>query len=526
MVLLPAVVAAVAQQPAGGPAPSTSPSGRDPRAKLAVVGLLPETGGDPRDGWLAVAFEELLTRRLRRMPAVIAIPTIRLHQGRQELQEPDTEPVPWPRVARGLGATHLLGGSCSGPASAVTLELTLSRVGKPEGTPEHVRLPAGRLFDVLDQATSWVLDRLNVPELDQSVSKQVFAQPSRSPTAVEYYARATSAIRAGKLRDALRYAGDSVASDKHFRPATGLLAQLELQLGASGRESASRRLRILSELARRDGDVPDRANAELTLSLLLQANGASEAAHTRAQTALSLAVEQRDVYAQVAALSWLTDLCVTWQPPAGTKFTVEERHRFEQDNLKRAAEWQRALIDVLHGLGDVIAELPAASKLALIYERLEQPEAALEMHRRTLELAVALGSRRHQATAWLYLGQWYRTHERWPEAVAAMNSCLEVADEKSKAQVRVALGGVYQAMNDPGRALVQFEQACGQLRNANDLVNQFVCLREIARLKKQLGRTAEAIPALQEAVDIAHALKLSEEQALHDELARWKSEKP
>lgn len=502
-------------------APST-PHTHDPRPKLAVVGFESEPQGDPRDAWLPVAFEELLTRRLRRVPALIVIPTIRVHQGRQELQERDAPPAPWPKVARGLCASFLLSGRCSGSASEVTLELTLWRTSEPAVAQHHVTIPAGRLFDVLSQATQWVLARFDLAELEESVSKRVFAPPSPSPAAVEYHARALSAAREQDLSDALRHAGNAVRSDKRFRPALLLLAQLEMQLGPSGRNSAAARLRAVSDLARLDADPLDRAQAELYLSQVSQADGAFEAAYTRAETALTLAFQQRDVFAQMAVIDWISDLYLTRRPPPGAKLSDEMRQRFQRENLKRAAEWQGVLLEMLDALGDMLARLPATNKLALIYERLGEADQALEMHQRMLAAAKASGSRPHQATAWLFLGQWYRNRERWQEALDALSRCLVLADDSAKPAVRIALGGVYQAMALPEEALAQFELAYEQVRRTNDLASQFTCLRELARVRRQLGRHDAAIAALQDAVDIAHVLELAEEEPLRAELQAWK----
>jgi hypothetical protein len=41
-----------------------------------------------------------------------------------------------------------------------------------------------------------------------------------------------------------------------------------------------------------------------------------------------------------------------------------------------------------------------------------------------------------------------------------------------------------------------------------------------------LGRRAQAVAALESAIDIAYALELREEQQLRTELETWKTEKP
>lgn len=495
-----------------------------------MVGFEAQPDGDPRDAWLPVAFEELLTWRLRRVPGLIAIPTVRLYQGRLELQEPGGPPPPWPQVARGMGAGYLLSGRCHGPDSAVGLELTWSRIDEAEtGSatgPQRVTVPEGRLFDVLDEATRWVQARLKPGDLDEPALKAALALPTRSATAVEYYARAHAATREEKLPAALRYAAEAARSDSRFRAAIGLLAQLEMRLGPAGLDSAASRLRIVSDLARIDGDGLDRVQAELGLSQISGAAGAFDAACTRAETALALAFEQGDIYGQMGVINWLCDLYVTRTPPPGVTLSDEARRTFVRENLRRAAEWQHTLLEMLDALHDRIAGLPATSKLALIYERLGETERAFELHQQTLAIATALNSRGHQAAAWMYLGQWYRDRERWPEALDALSRCVVLADESAKPAVRVVLGGVYQAMKLPEEALGQFEQAYAEVRKGDDLANQFACLRGMARLRKQLGKREAAITALQDAIDIAHVLELPEEKTLREDLQAWKENRP
>jgi tetratricopeptide (TPR) repeat protein len=489
---------------------------------LAVVDFEAAPGGDPRDAWVPVALEELLARRLRYVPGLLVVPTVRLYQGRNELQEPGAAPPPWVEVLRGLGAGYWLSGRCQGAGDAVSVELVLQPVGESVPTEQRVTIPAARLFETLDQATRWVLERLRITALEEAVTEQVFRLPSRSPSAVEYYARAFSAMRADKPRDALRYASQSLDSDKRFRPALALLAQLELQLGPSGRGSAGRRLRALADLARLENDALDRARAEIGQSLLLQVEGAFEAACTRAETALALAYEQRDVYGQLAAITAISDAYLLRPVPSTPELPPEARETLARQSLRHAADWQSELVEMLDRLGDLLGGLPAASKLALIYEQLEEPEQALKTHQRALAMANRLGSRRHQATAWLYLGQWYHDQQRWSEALDAVSRCLALADEQSKPPVRMALAAVYQAMNLHEEALAQYELAYEQVRKAEDLMSQFTCLREIASARMKLGRRELAIGTLQQAIDLAHVLELREEKRLREELETWK----
>jgi histidinol-phosphate/aromatic aminotransferase/cobyric acid decarboxylase-like protein len=116
------------------------------------------------------------------------------------------------------------------------------------------------------------------------------------------------------------------------------------------------------------------------------------------------------------------------------------RQLAERQNLRRAAEWQEVGLELLGRLGDSVAEAPAANKLALTYERLGDAQRALALHQRTLAAAQRCGSRRNQATAWLYIGQCQQREQRWQEAEEAVSRCLELSAESMKPLARAALG--------------------------------------------------------------------------------------
>lgn len=506
--------------------PTTRPvieqAASDKRPRLALVGFTADPNGDPRDAWIPVALEELAARRLQRVSGVLVVPTIRLHQGRRELSDSTQAPA-WPDVARGLGATHLVACECRGPDNAVSLSVALRLLDRPDAAGPQTALPPGRLYEALDALTRWLLEQLAVPALPEPLAGQVFAPPSRSVAAVEYFARAVGAARADQLGEALRCATEAVDYDRRFRPALGLLAQLESQMGPAGRGSALRRWLALGDYARFEDDPFDRIRAEIGQCLLLQADGAFEAARTRAETALLLAEAQREPYGQIVALTALCDLYLLRPMPTDPAASAEARRQFALDSGRKAAAWQELLVRLLETMGDVVGALPATNKLALIYERIERPEDALALHRRTLALAEQLKSQPHQATAWLYVGQWYRQQQRWPEALDALGRCLALADEAAKPAVRMALVAVYHAMELPAESLGQYEQAYEQIRKTEDLPNQLACLREIAEARMKLGRRDKAIAALEEAVDLAHALELRDEQRLREQLDRWKT---
>ena len=517
------------QQP--GSQPTKPPRGY---THLTVVGFQPADGGDPRDTWITVAVQETLAWRLQRTPSLILIPTVRAYQGRHELREEATEQPEWSRVVRLLGGELYLTGICSGSADSVRLDLKLMRPDGDGTLQETATIGPSRLLDALDQATRWVLSRLGAPQLGEPARKLIFAPPCTSPSALEYYAKAITAARAENMRDAVYYAAKSVEYDREYRPALALSAQIEMQraplLPAAlyNRTSAviQARLHALTRSARRAGDTHDLAEAELARGVMLRLSGSFDAALERVQSALVISYEAGNPYGQLAAMDSICDLYLSRRLPPGIELTDEHRREIRRQNYRHAAEWQRLVLGALHELGDVLAEAPAASKLALIYQDLEEHDAALRMHRRTLAAAQKTGSRRSEATAWMLIGQCYRGQQRWKEALDATSNCLARAPEGSKPRVRVALGSIYQAMEQWQAALGQYESALERFRQDDDLINQLVCLREIAALRMQLGEREQAVSTLQEALDIAHALRSPAEETLRKQLEEWKSQSP
>jgi tetratricopeptide (TPR) repeat protein len=351
----------------------------------------------------------------------------------------------------------------------------------------------------------------------------VFESPSRSSSAIEYYARALGAAREDKMSGAVRLANESTASDSRFRQAQLLLAQIELRIGAF--RSAGPRLHALAVQAKQDGDPIERSEIELRLSLLSQIQGAFEAAMIRAQTALSLSLEHGDLYGQIAALDLICDLHMTREPPPGEKLDEKALEKHKDANVVKAVESQQLLVDMLDFLGDRISSIAATNKLALLYERQDKLDAALRLHRRTLSLAQELESAHHEATAWLFIGQCHRKQKSWSEAIDAINRCLGLVEKVARPGVQLVLGGVYLDMGKPENAIKHFDAACELLQGTDDLLNQISCLREGARARMRLGRRDEAIARLQQAIDLAHALELPEEAALVAEIEKWRGDK-
>lgn len=510
--LLTLVCAAAAQDGASGPA--TRPSGAAAgRPHIAVIGFESAPATDPRDQWIATATEEVLTWRLRRTPGLIVAPTARLYQARRELREAGHPQTDWPAVVELVGARLVLSGVATGHADS--LELALELRGLP-GEPRRARLGPGRLFPVLKEATTWVLDALSAPAVDDAGRALILADPAASPSALEYHARALQAARDNRMSDAVYHADQALSFDARYRPALSMLAQVGLRLGGDAYATALRRLRVLGELARQNGDWLDRAEADLLQGLAVMSPTTPEAAIIHFDRGIESFREHDEPYGLLSGLGYKIDALLAWRPAPDASLDEAALRVFAEDKLRQAAALQVEVLGTLERLADAVAELSALNKMALISERLGQHDRALELHRRTLALAQKTRSPRNEASAWMFLAQWYRTQKRWDEAIEAGKRCVELAGDESRAAVRMALADIYRQTTParPGDALKECETAYQEFQARDDLPRQVACLELLATLREELGQRDKAVAALQEAVDLAHALKLPAEAEL------------
>jgi tetratricopeptide (TPR) repeat protein len=527
LLVCPAHALADQSPPVAAPAdaPASAPTRRLPH--LAAAGFELAAGADQRDKWMPIAIEETLAWRLRRVPGLLTVPAVRVHQARRELQEEGADPPPWPRVVAALGADYMLTGRCTGPPFEAALHVTLlvsspppsNLASRPSTAEAEVRvlqevdLPPGKLFDVLDAATQWALRQFAIHELPQPVQRMIYGPPCHSPSALEYYARAITAARADDLRTAYDYAMRSLTYDELFRAALALTVQLEIQSGPAGQNLAGRHLRQWAELARIDSDAIDRSAAELGLGTVLHIKGSFDAAYQRYETALAMAYADDSPYGQMMAANSLADLFLTRRLPPKPSLPATQLRSLAEQDLRSAAAWQEIALDLAAGLGDVVSEAPYANKLALTYERLGEWEAAIAMHNRSLAAAQQVGSRSNEATAWICLAQAYQRAGEGGQALAAGKHALETASPSFQPIVQVVIGGAYRTLKQPDAALTEYEGAYRKLREAEDLGSQLVCLRAIAELRMELGRRQDAVSAFKEAIEVAHALSATEQEA-------------
>jgi len=505
----------------------TQPGAPHPWTALVVVGFEAHPQLDARDAWIPLAIEETLAWRLRRVPGMTVMPTYRAHQARRELLETDTDPpVPWTRVLRALGARRWLRGSCAGAPTALVLDLELVSLEEPDTALARVRLGPGRLFEMLDEATRWSLSQQRVARLSQADEALVFSVPASSPTVLEYYVKALAAARRDELRDAEYYAVRAADHDPGCLPALLLSAKVGLRAAPGARARAALHLRRGHDLAAARHDAFTLVEVEIAQGLLLQLERSFEAAQQRLDAALATAFALDDPYGQLDAISALCDLWLNYEPPARVELPPQALERLGAQKLRRAAEWLELALALQEQLDDRLAEIPTASKLAMVYDRLGSSEDALRMHQRALAAAERTGSLRNQVTGWLMLGQWYARQQRWQEALASTSRCLALAPENARPTVRLTLADIYRGLALPREALAQYEAACDALATGQDLLTLYRCLRACVELHMELGEREPAIRRLTEALDVARALGLDDADHLQQQLDAWQKASP
>ena len=522
LLLAAAGALAPAQDDSSNAASQAAPSWKP----IAVAGIEPAETLDERDRWMPTAIEETLAWRLRRAPGLTVIPTIRLHQSRLELAEKvDDPPAPWSRVVSLIGADYWLRGVCSGTPYKTVLDLELLGADQPDATPPATRIGPARLFDALDEATRWTLGQMNITRIDEKTQNLILAPPAKSPTALEYYAKALGAARANNLREAAYYASRSIESDPTYAPALMLMAKIELRSPGRLWRRAEIRLRQIQQIIADRRDPATEAECEIAQGLLLMMNRSLAPAKQRFDTALALARKTNDPYARLGAMNCLCDYWLN-VPRQTEKSEDGAEQQSDQLNVRKAVEWELRVLELLRELDDFVARAPGSNKLAVMYETLNEPELALKAYLQTIEAAKAIDSKRTQAAAYLFLGQWYKRHERWPEALEAAQQCFMLVPDDAKPAIRISLGEILRGLKQPQKALDEYETAYQALADGDDMLSQFHCLQAVAELQMELGNPKAAIDKLTDALDYAQVLELDEEENIREQLAQWKTLTP
>ncbi len=493
----------------------------EPRAAVAVLGFRSVPGTDARDTWIPVGVMETLGWRLERVPNLVATPTVRLLQAREELSTgkgDKPQPPDWRKIATVVGARRILTGTCDGYASKLTLELELINVEDGQSIAKTKIGPAP-LFDVLDQATRWTLEQLGVTGLSSEVERLILSPPARSPSAIEYYAKAVQAAAARQGSAMLFNLGESIGFDAGFRPALLMQAQVDARRGPNGRAAAITKLRAAQRIVQIEQDHRDDLEIELMLGRLVLSSGSLDAALERARSALNSSIARNDPYGVTSALSLMVDVTLTPTDEASANDATAERER-----AARALEYQNLLVELTERMGDEIALSAAVYKQALLLDQLGEADKAIAGHQRTIEIAQRAGANRIEATGWLLLGEKYQRSGRLDDSLKALNRCLELAGDKAEPKLRMTIGEVLSQQQSYDAALREFEAAYSALSVSENIDAQLTCLTRIAQTLKAKGDRQGALDRMQEAVDLAAAMRSPKATELEKALQAWRRE--
>ncbi|MBL8877867.1 MAG: hypothetical protein JNG88_02005 [Phycisphaerales bacterium] len=487
------------------------------RPRIAVVGFSPAPETDARDVWIATAAESALERGLQRAGPWVVVPTERLVLGHRELGESSKSAVEWKSVADLCGAECLLIGTATQRAGAFVIELNLLDLKRPELAPTGRVIEAPSLFGALEAAYGAAGELLR-DRVAESIALSPFQTPARSPSALEYHARALSAFRAADYANCAYYARQAIEYDALFRPAGRLLAEVELRGAPDARATGRLRLTRIGELAKAAGDTFDTIEIQLRQALICRTAGAFDAAQIRIETALGTAYDAADPIWQATAFGHMADLHLAQAPASGDGGANAAR---VAQQFRRAAAWQQLALEASLETNDRLGRVPLFHRLAMLHDRLGAYDDANRLLSECAELTRRLGLTRSEATTLLLTAQVFQHEKRWADAESAGRRCLPLVSGADAAAARVAIAMACREQGKRDDALREFEAAYEALRIAENLGDQLLCLREIAVLRRDVGNPAGAAQALREAIDLAHAMKLPIEATLKTQLDEW-----
>lgn len=487
------------------------------RPRIAIVGFVATPQTDERDIWIATAVESALERALQRAGPWVVVPTERLVLGRRELENSAKPPAGWQTVAELCGAERLLTGSATFHAGKFLIELQLLDLKRADAAMASHTVERASLFDGLDLAYATATELLR-PLPESSVAPASFVVPARSPSALEYHARALLAFRAADYANAAYYARQAIEYDALFRPAGRLLAEIELRGAADARSTGRLRLTRIGELARAAGDTWDSIEIQLRQALVCRTAGAWDAALIRIESGLGAAFDAADPIWQATAFEHMADLHLAQTTVAGDEKALAAA---AVQQFRRAAAWQRLALDASMELNDRLGRIPLFQRLAMVHDRMGDYETANRLLSECADLTRGLALTRSEATTLLLIAQVCQHEKRWADAEIAARRCLPLVSAAESAAARVAIAMSCRELGKRDAALREFEAAYDALRQGDNLGDQLLCLREIAVLRRELGDQPGAIKALREAIDLAHAMKLPIESILKAQLDEW-----
>lgn len=478
-----------------------------PRA--AVVGIVPTDDTDPRDVWIATAVEQTLAWRLQRSGLCRLVPSGRCYAARTELTSADKPPA-WTRVLRVLGVQRQLAGTCTGPPHAATLTLRWIDV-TTDRTLATARLGPQPVLPLIDDATRWILSRLGPDRLDRQTRQRLLEPLCRSAGSLEAFAEAVLASRRGDLSATADKLEQALQFEDVFLPAQLMLVQIQTQVPGVPRQRAAGNLRLLRRLARERHDDTTLALVMLTQGTLYRLRGVDEPAAKLLEQALAQARKAGASYVELVALETLADHYAA----RAARTTAEKRTAALHDAV-RTEQQALALARRMH---DQLAELAACRRLAELARQLDDPDTELAQRKRVIELARAIDSSRHLALGEYELGRFYLHRKQAEAAITAFQACLKRVPDALRPQVLSHLAEAYALAGQLDQAIETLRKVARHLEEASALADQLACLVRLSELQQKAGRIDDARQSLQEAIDLAHALRSDREAELRKRLA-------
>lgn len=485
------------------------------RPRVAIIGFESAPQTDERDQWVATAAECALERSLNRGGAVVVIPTDRLYQARLEVTESIDPPPPWRNIAVMCGAQRVVSSVVAVTPQSYGLTLSVASVDGENQAIEK-RVEARTFFEMLEGANT-ELAAIFKSHGGSTTNPTAASSPARTPSALEYHARALLAYRAGNISDAAYYARQAIEYDALFRPAGLLLADIELRGAPDARSTGRMRLNRIADLARAADDPIDQIDAGLRQALICRTTGALDAASIRIESSLGIAYDVADPIRQQIAFGYFADLHIANSQIPG----AAENDKLAEGELRRAAEWQTLAVNATRCLNDKIGRIPLLHRLAMLYDRLGDYDEAVRLLEECAAIGRDLKLPHSEATTLLLISQVQQHQKHWVDAERVARQALPLVSKDDSAAVHIAIAVSCRELARKDEALREFESALESLQRTDDLSDQLLCLREIAVLRNELGAKAGAVKALHDAIDLAHAMNSPIEAKLKAMLIEW-----
>jgi eukaryotic-like serine/threonine-protein kinase len=492
-------------------------------------------------GYLAQGIQEALTTKLFQLREI--------HITSADEAAKTDQKQPMEKIARALGANLLVRGTLQGGATKIRVSVHLDDVAdkKRIWTQEFDSVTAD-VLTLEDQIYSQLIAALEInPSNDEQV--KVVARPTDNVAAYDAYLRGRNSLRSHEVKNvqaALDYFDQALKADPRFALAYAGIADASLRMNSIKKDNLwiQKALAAAQQAQQINNNLPE---VHTTLGSAYRASGKYAEATAELKRAISLAPNSDDAYRQLGAT-----FLKSGNGPAAIEalqkaMQLNPYYWVNQDALGNAyfqlGDYPKALasfqqITVLEPDTDVgfenvgnvylqqgkyqesIPYLQKAlniepyfttySNLGTAYFGLKQFPQAVEMFEKALALAP------NETTAAVNLADAYRSasqkekaRDAYQHAIALGFKELQTNPQDANAMTEIALA--YANLGDP-QAETFITRARGIDRNSVDYI---YCQAEVNAL---LGKTAEALKALQDALEKHYPAESAEQDVELDSL--------